>query len=57
MREQKLNTHAIMRNIYFGLYAVSKLGMFYTIFQENWIGLIGFSIVAGVSYIDIMKDL
>lgn len=50
-----LNILAAMRSIYFWLYAVSKLGMLYTIFQENWIGLIGFGIAAGVSYVDMMK--
>lgn len=43
------------RSIYFWLYAVSKLGMLYTIFQENWIGLIGFGIATGVSYVEMMK--
>ena len=46
---------AVMRSIYFWLYAVSKLGMFYTIFQENWTGLIGFGLATGVCYVEMMK--
>lgn len=54
-QKPQLNIPAVMRSIYFWLYAVSKLGMLYTIFQENWIALIGFGIATGVSYVEMMK--
>lgn len=54
-QKPQLNIPAVMRSIYFWLYVVSKLGMLYTIFQENWIGLIGLGIATGVSYVDMMK--
>lgn len=54
-QKPQLNIPAVMRSIYFWLYAVSKLGMLYTIFQENWIGLIGFGIATGVNYVEMMK--
>jgi hypothetical protein len=51
----QLNMVAVMRSIYFWLYAMSKLGMLYVIIQENWIALVGFAIATGVSYVEMMK--
>lgn len=51
----KTNFKFKTQSIYFWLYAVSKLGMLYTIFQENWMGVIGFGIATGVTYVDMMK--
>ncbi len=55
IQNPQLNIPAVMRSIYFWLYAFSKLGMLYTMFQENWVGLIGFGIATGVSYVEMMK--
>jgi hypothetical protein len=51
----QLNIGAVMRSIYFWLYAISKFGMLYVIIQENWIALVGFTIATGVSYVEMMK--
>jgi hypothetical protein len=51
----QLNIPAVMRSIYFWLYAISKLGMLYVVIQENWIALVGFAIATGVSYVEMMK--
>jgi hypothetical protein len=54
-QKPQLNIPAVMRSIYFWLYAISKLGMVYVIFQENWTALVGFTIATGVSYVEMMK--
>jgi hypothetical protein len=51
----QLNILAVMRSIYFWLYAISKFGMLYVIIQDNWIALVGFTIATGVSYVEMMK--
>jgi hypothetical protein len=51
----QLNILAVIRSIYFWLYAISKFGILYVIIQENWIALVGFTIATGVSYVEMMK--
>jgi hypothetical protein len=54
-QKPQLNIPAVMRSIYFWLYAISKFGMLYVIIQENWIALVGFTIATGVSYVEMIK--
>lgn len=56
-QEQPCHSHSVSgSNFRLAMYALTKIGMFYCIFNTEWLALSGFTIATIYTYIDMMSN-